>query len=55
MSQVLKLGYKDMEWFVHGGVRETGQGCWQMHRQVGIALLHMHKGFSHPKCRSSQQ
>ena len=36
-----------MEWFVHGGVTETGQGCWQMCRCVSMTLLHMCKGLSH--------
>ena len=25
-----------------------GQGCLQLHRQVAMAVLHMHQGFSHP-------
>ena len=32
--------------FVHGWVREIGWGHWWMCRQVGMTLLHMHKGFS---------
>ena len=40
-----KLDMKDMEWFMCGGVRETGLGCQQMSRHVGMILLHMCKGF----------
>ena len=38
-----------------GRVKETGQGCWQMHRQACTSLLYMCEGFSYPKCRSRQQ
>ena len=50
-----KWDTEETEWFVHGGVRETGQGCQQMCRHVDMTLLCMHKGFSHPKCRSRWQ
>ena len=36
---------KDTEQFMHGRVRETGWGHWQMHRHVGTTLLHMCKVF----------
>ena len=38
---------KDMWWSLHGGVREIDWGCWWMHRQVDMTLLHMCEGFSH--------
>ena len=47
MSQAKKLGYGILV-MVHAW-REIGWGCQWMHRQVGMTLLCMHKGFSHLK------
>ena len=46
---------KEMQWLVCGGVRDTAWGHWWMCRWVSTTLLYMHKGFSHPKCRSRWQ
>ena len=47
-----KWDMKDTEWFMHGRVKETGQGCWQMCRCVSTTVWHMNKGLSNPKYRS---
>ena len=44
MSQAEKLGY-GIHVLLHAW-REIGWGCQWMHRQVGVTLLHMCKGFS---------
>ena len=50
-----KWDMKDMEWLMHGGVRETGWGCQQIHMCVGTTLLHIYKVFSCPECRNRWQ
>ena len=41
MSQVWKLGYGIQITLHVWLIGEIGWGCWQMHRQVSVTLLHM--------------